>query len=213
MDFHPWVWKILWKRRWQPTPVFLRGKSYGQRSQSWTQLSDKTTITIILWYIFLSWFILVYPMWLQFPLLVVSSWIYMLPNWGVIFLLSEELPLSFPFCMSSEDMFSHFLFVYFALISAWTKGSGDTIINSLSPSTFPLAVETAHLRDVLIPRRFIFQYHVLMVTGREGMKKTKSLTFCYFNRLNPKNWEKWTHGYLSPIGYLTLLDHTASARA
>ena len=30
--FHPWVGKIPWKRKWQPTPVFLPGKSYGQRS-------------------------------------------------------------------------------------------------------------------------------------------------------------------------------------
>ena len=29
----PWVGKIPWKRKWQPTPVFLPGKSYGQRSQ------------------------------------------------------------------------------------------------------------------------------------------------------------------------------------
>ena len=26
---NPWVGKILW--RWQPTPVFLPGKSHGQR--------------------------------------------------------------------------------------------------------------------------------------------------------------------------------------
>ena len=30
--FDPWVGKISWKREWQPTPVFLPGKSYGQRS-------------------------------------------------------------------------------------------------------------------------------------------------------------------------------------
>ena len=28
----PWVWKIPWKRKWQPTPVFLPGKSREQRS-------------------------------------------------------------------------------------------------------------------------------------------------------------------------------------
>ena len=28
----PWVGKIPWRRKWQPTPVFLPGKSYGQRS-------------------------------------------------------------------------------------------------------------------------------------------------------------------------------------
>ena len=30
--FHPWVRKIPWRRKWQPTPVFLPGKSHGQRS-------------------------------------------------------------------------------------------------------------------------------------------------------------------------------------
>ena len=30
--FGPWVGKIPWKREWQPTPVFLPGKSHGQRS-------------------------------------------------------------------------------------------------------------------------------------------------------------------------------------
>ena len=28
----PWVRKILWRREWQPTPVFLPGESHGQRS-------------------------------------------------------------------------------------------------------------------------------------------------------------------------------------
>ena len=29
--FDPWVGKILWSRRWQPTPVFLLAKFHGQR--------------------------------------------------------------------------------------------------------------------------------------------------------------------------------------
>ena len=28
----PWGGKIPWRREWQPTPVFLPGKSHGQRS-------------------------------------------------------------------------------------------------------------------------------------------------------------------------------------
>ena len=27
-----WVGKIPWRRKWQPTPVFLPGKSHGQKS-------------------------------------------------------------------------------------------------------------------------------------------------------------------------------------
>ena len=30
--FDPWVQKIPWRRKWQPTPVFLPGKFQGQKS-------------------------------------------------------------------------------------------------------------------------------------------------------------------------------------
>ena len=30
--FDPWVGKILWRRTWQPTPVFLPAESHGQRN-------------------------------------------------------------------------------------------------------------------------------------------------------------------------------------
>jgi len=31
--FNPWVRKIPWRRKWQPIPAFLPGKSHGQRSR------------------------------------------------------------------------------------------------------------------------------------------------------------------------------------
>ena len=31
-QFDPWVGKIPWRRKWQPTPVFLPGESHGQRN-------------------------------------------------------------------------------------------------------------------------------------------------------------------------------------
>ena len=37
--FDPWVRKIRWRRKWQPTPLFLPGKSYGKRS---LEGSDRT---------------------------------------------------------------------------------------------------------------------------------------------------------------------------
>ena len=48
--FNPWVGKIPWRRKWQPTPVSLPGESHGQRidrlqsmgPQSRTRLSDFT---------------------------------------------------------------------------------------------------------------------------------------------------------------------------
>ena len=31
IQFHPWVGKMAWRRKWQPTPVFLPEKFHGQR--------------------------------------------------------------------------------------------------------------------------------------------------------------------------------------
>ena len=49
LRFDPWIRKIPWRRKWQPTTVFLPGKSHGQRilvatvhgvTESWSQLSN-----------------------------------------------------------------------------------------------------------------------------------------------------------------------------
>ena len=43
LGFNSWVGKILWKRKWQPSPVFLPGESHGHGiAKSWTGLSDFT---------------------------------------------------------------------------------------------------------------------------------------------------------------------------
>ena len=52
--------KIPWRKKWQPTPVFLLGKSHGQRglvgyspwvTKSWTQLSDFTSCKVCVFYV------------------------------------------------------------------------------------------------------------------------------------------------------------------
>ena len=47
--FDPWVRKIHWSRKWQPTPIFLPGEFYGQKSlvgySPWGRKeSDKTEL-------------------------------------------------------------------------------------------------------------------------------------------------------------------------
>ena len=37
MRVQSWVGKIPWRRKWQPTPVFLPGKSHGQKFQGGVQ--------------------------------------------------------------------------------------------------------------------------------------------------------------------------------
>ena len=32
VKFDPWIGMFPWRRKWQPTPVFLPGKSHKQRS-------------------------------------------------------------------------------------------------------------------------------------------------------------------------------------
>ena len=34
-EFNPCVWKIPWRRKWQPTQVFLPGKCHGQEKKAW----------------------------------------------------------------------------------------------------------------------------------------------------------------------------------
>ena len=45
--FDPCVRKILWRRAWRPTPVFLPGESHGQRSLAgyspWGRSESDTT--------------------------------------------------------------------------------------------------------------------------------------------------------------------------
>ena len=45
--FDPWVGKIPWKRKWQPTTVLLPGKVHGQRSlaghSQWGHKESDTT--------------------------------------------------------------------------------------------------------------------------------------------------------------------------
>ena len=72
--FSPWVEKTPWRRKWQTTPVFLLGKSYGERSlegyrpwdpKSQTCLSNQTTtkflfyitfwLSLLLWHAVLYW--------------------------------------------------------------------------------------------------------------------------------------------------------------
>ena len=49
--FSPWVRKIPWRRKWQPTPVFLPGEFHGQRSLSGYSSRDCKELDMIFIYI------------------------------------------------------------------------------------------------------------------------------------------------------------------
>ena len=58
--FDPWIRKIPWRRKWQPTPVFLPGKFHGQRSLAgyspWGHKESDMTecLTLFFFFLFLS---------------------------------------------------------------------------------------------------------------------------------------------------------------
>ena len=52
----PWVRKIPWRRKWQPTPVFLLGKSHGQRSLADYSPWDRKELETTEWLHFLSFY-------------------------------------------------------------------------------------------------------------------------------------------------------------
>ena len=41
-EFSPLVGKMPWRRKWQPTPVFLLGQFLGQRSLEYTEATEHT---------------------------------------------------------------------------------------------------------------------------------------------------------------------------
>ena len=56
--FDPWVGKIPWSRKWQPTPVSLLRKFHGQRSLAsyspWSRKESDTTERLTLHYIWMT---------------------------------------------------------------------------------------------------------------------------------------------------------------
>ena len=62
-ELDPWVGKIPWRRKWQPTPVFLLGKSHGQRSlvghSPWSHKEVDTTERLSTHTSFLHWVVFV----------------------------------------------------------------------------------------------------------------------------------------------------------
>ena len=50
-----WVWKIPWRRAWQPSPVFLSGESHGQRSRWATVHGVKESWIRLKWLSVCAW--------------------------------------------------------------------------------------------------------------------------------------------------------------
>ena len=42
--FDPWVGKVPWRRKWQPTPVFLPGEFHGQEEPRRLQFMESQRV-------------------------------------------------------------------------------------------------------------------------------------------------------------------------
>ena len=49
--FNPWVMKIPWRRKWQPTPASLPGKFYGQKG-AWQTAVHKQSTNSWMWCVY-----------------------------------------------------------------------------------------------------------------------------------------------------------------
>ena len=54
--FDPWVGKVSWRRKWQPTPLFMPGKSHGLRSLVGYRPWGHKELDVTEWLHFLSLF-------------------------------------------------------------------------------------------------------------------------------------------------------------
>ena len=124
--FDAWVGKIPWKKKWQPTPVFLPGQSHGQRSlvgySPWGHKEPDTTeqltqlICICSSFCF-QWVVFLYKMLSVFSYVYLPS-IYLL-WWGVHIFCPLFLGCMFPCYWVLEVLYIFWiqvLYMYFASI-------------------------------------------------------------------------------------------------
>ena len=96
--FDPWVRKIPWSRKWQPTPVFLPGKFHGQKSPGgYSPRDHKESNTTEHAPLPLSNRWQTATNWIKFLLALSISLIYFL---GFKFVLRQETWFKFVFCIT-----------------------------------------------------------------------------------------------------------------
>ena len=92
--FDPWVWKIPWRRAWQPTPAFLPRESYEQRSlacyhpQGCKELDETETTGQACMYSMLSrlFIILNASFWRHYSLLLILKCMPSLAEYSIMYL-------------------------------------------------------------------------------------------------------------------------------
>ena len=79
--FDPWVGKIPWRRKWQPTPVLLPGESHGGRSRVGYSPWGRKELDMTEWLHFHRSIVLLIPRFVYLFTCRRTSWFY-LPHFG-----------------------------------------------------------------------------------------------------------------------------------
>jgi len=87
----PWIGKIPWRRKWQPTPVLLPGKSHGQRSligySPWGRKESDRTQRLHFHFLFCRYLIVVLIcIYLMNGIFSYACWRSSVPLWKMFFI-------------------------------------------------------------------------------------------------------------------------------
>ena len=84
--FNPWVGKIPWRRKWQPTPVFLPGEFHRQRTLTGYRTLNLTTKTSTRYKLFILIsidYLLMLFLWGKGKFLFLSLFLFLATSYGI----------------------------------------------------------------------------------------------------------------------------------
>ena len=125
--FNSWVGNILWRRKWQPTPVLLSGESHGWRSMvgysPWGRKESDTTKRLHFTYNVALCYL--------FVLSILCYFFHYMDLFKIFNFLLIEYFLCFHFISYCGELV---IFLYFLMIASWFAAC--IFINSLSQSIY-----------------------------------------------------------------------------
>ena len=150
--FHPWVGKIPWRRAWPPTPLFLPGECYGQRSlvgyTPWGRKGLDTTERVCTH---------THPMtWLHQKAFfhIVSRWMQYLQSWLLeSFTLEQFVEMHSHFWMHMQ-LLRHMVMVGLLVGILTFSFDGNELASNVGISVFTSSVKS-------IPHLALLEFHLL----------------------------------------------------
>ena len=140
-QFHSWVRKRLWKRKWLPTPAFLPGESQGQRRligyNPWGLKDSDTT-----WPVSMHAFLHIYYL-IAFPSSESKAKVQLCPLNSSLLIIRRSTVWSFSFSLPTSHMllilFLHVWLILSLIVCQYAHSLPQILATSwILPSLFPL---------------------------------------------------------------------------